>query len=231
MANSQSKFYGFLALIVVAGAALIGYVVVSNRGGATAGEVDSVALQNLLNSGSVEQLAVIRGAEDAPVTIEEFADYLCGYCGMVATLSVPQVLENYVDTGKARFVFYDYVLNPASHAGTAAQAARCAGDQNAFWAMHKVLMSRQNEWGRSRNPIGTIRQYADGLGLDGAALEACVENGTYGNVVAASTQHAQQRGLNSTPVFFFNGRPVEGAMGYDRMAQIIEEELARAQDQ
>ncbi|MGD2218365.1 MAG: thioredoxin domain-containing protein [Gemmatimonadales bacterium] len=229
MANSQSKFYGFLALIVVAGAALIGYVVVSNRGEANSGEVDAVALQNLLNSGSVEQLAVVRGADDAPVTIEEFADYLCGYCGMVATLSVPQVLENYVDTGKARFVFYDYVINPP--AKIAAQAARCAGDQNAFWPLHKVLMSRQREWSTARNPLGTIREYADGLGLDGAVIEACVENGTHLDVVMASTQHAQQRGLNSTPVFFINDRPFAGAMGYDRIAGIIEEELARSQSQ
>lgn len=229
MANSQSKFYGFLVLIVVVGAAIIGYVVVSNRGGADASEVDAVALQNLLDSGSVEQLAVIRGSEDAPVTVEEFADYLCGYCGMVATLSVPQFLENYVDTGKVRFVFYDYVLNPASPAKFGAQAARCAGDQNAFWAMHKVLMSRQREWGTSRNPVSAIREYAEGLGLDGGALETCIENGTYLNVVMASTQHAQQRGLNSTPQFFFNGRHVEGAMGYDQMARIVEEELVRAQ--
>ena len=174
MANSQFKFYGFLALILVAGAALIGYVVVSNRPATTTGEVDAVALQNLLNSEGSEQLAVVRGNADAPVTIEEFADYQCGYCGMVATLSVPQVFENYVDTGKARFVFYDYVLNPGSHAETAAQAARCAGDQDAFWAMHKVLMGRQSEWGRARSPIGTIRRYADALGLDGAALDECV---------------------------------------------------------
>lgn len=231
MANSQSKFYGFLALIVVAGAAVIGYAVINSRGGASAGEVDPVVVQNLLDSGSVEQLAVISGADDAPVTVEEFADYLCGYCGMVATLSVPQVLENYVDTGKVRFVFYDYVLNPASHAKTAAQAARCAGDQGAFWAMHKVLMGRQREWGTSRNPVRMIRQYADGLGLDGAAVEACVEDGTYLDEVMASTQHAQQRGLNSTPVFFFNGQPVARAMGYDEMARIIEQELAAGQGQ
>jgi protein-disulfide isomerase len=218
MAKSQSKFYGFLALILVVGAALIGYVVVSNRGEANTGEVDAVALQNLISSGSGEQLAVVRGSDDAPVTVEEFADYQCGFCGMVATLSVPQVLENYVDTGKARFVFYDFVLNPGSPAETAAQA-------------HKVLMGRQREWGTSRNPIRMIREYADGLGLDGGALEACVENGTYRGVVMASTQHAQQRGLSSTPWFFINGRPFEGAMGYDQIARIIEEELVRSQGQ
>lgn len=231
MASSQSKFYGFLALILVAGAALIGFVVVSNRSGADTGEVDAVALQTLLDSGPAEQVGVVRGADDAPVIIEEFADYMCGWCSMVATLSVPQILENYVDTGRARFVFYDYVLFPGSPAETAAQAARCAGDQDAFWAMHKVLMSRQSEWANSRNPMRMIRQYADALGLDGAAVEQCVEDGTYRSVVLASTQYAQQRGLNSTPVFFFNGRRIDGAMGYDQMARVIEEESVRGRGQ
>ncbi|MGD2153494.1 MAG: DsbA family protein [Gemmatimonadales bacterium] len=231
MATSQSRFYGFLALILVAGVALIGFVVISNRSGANAGEVDPLAIQSLLDSMSVEQLGVVRGADDAPVIIEEFADYMCGWCSMMATLTVPQVLEDYVDTGKARIIFYDYLLYPGSPAETAAQAARCAGEQNAFWAMHKVLMSRQHEWADSRSPIGMIRQYADGLGLDGGSIEACVEDGTYRDVVMASSQLAQQRGLNSTPVFFFNGRRIDGAMGYDRMAQVIEEELVRSRGQ
>jgi protein-disulfide isomerase len=231
MASSQSRFYGFLALILVAGAALIGYVVISNRSGADAGEVGAVPLATVVDGGSAEQLGVVRGAADAPVTIEEFADYQCTYCAMVATLSVPQVLRNYVDTGKARYVFYDYVLYPGSPAETAAQAARCAGDQDAFWAMQKVLMGRQYEWSTARNPLRMIREYAAGLGLDGEALEACVENGKYRDVVMASTQHAHELGLNSTPVFFFNGRRFEGAMGYDQIAQIIDQELARAQDQ
>jgi len=231
MATSQSRFYGFLALILVGGLALIGFVVVSNRSGTNAGETDALAIQNLIDSGPVEQLGVVRGADDALVTIEEFADYLCGYCSMVATLTMPQILENYVDAGKARIVFYDYVLYPGSPAETAAQAARCAGEQNAFWAMHKVLMSRQHEWSSSRSPITVIRQYADGLGLDGESIEACVEDGTYRDVVMASSQYAQQRGLNSTPVFFFSGRRIDGAIGYDRMAQVIEEELARSRGQ
>lgn len=229
MPNSQSKFYGFLALILVAGAALIGYVVISSRGGAEAGTTDVVSLRDFLNGGSAEQLGVIRGAADAPVTIEEFADYECGWCGMMATLSIPQVLENYVDTGKARFIFYDFVLYPGSPAERAAHAARCAGEQDAFWAMHKVLMSRQREWRTPRKVNRMIRQYADGLGLDGEAIEDCVESGKYRDVVMASSQHAQERGLNSTPVFYINGRMHTGAIGYDRFAQMIEEELVRSQ--
>jgi protein-disulfide isomerase len=229
MANSQSKFYGLLALILIAGAASIGYVVLKGRGGADSSANEVVSLQNMLDGGSAEELAVIRGPADAPVTVEEFADYQCGACSMVATLTVPQLLRNYVDTGKARFVFYDFVLRPGSPAELAAQAARCAGEQDAFWPMHKVLMERQLEWGPSRRPLRMIRQYADGLGLDGGAVEDCVDSGKYYNVVMASSQHAAQLGLNSTPTFIVNGEIFVGPRGYDFFAQKIEEQIARSQ--
>jgi protein-disulfide isomerase len=228
MANSQSKFYGFLGLILVAGAALIGYVALSNRGAtAEAGAPDALTLQRLLDSETAaEDLGVARGPSDAPIVVEEYADYLCAACGMVATLTIPQILENYADAGKIRFVFYDFPLNPGSPAELGAQAARCAGDQGAFWAMQRVLMSRQREWGMARDVVGVIRQYADALSLDGRAVEDCVDRGVYRAVVMASGQRARQLGLNQTPTFIINGRVVLGMMGYDRFAQLIEAELA-----
>ncbi len=166
-----------------------------------------------------------RGSLDAPVLIEEYADYQCPACGMVATLTIPQILENYVDTGKARFIFYDFPLNPgASQLG--AEAARCAGDQGAYWAMHKVLFGRMREWGAERDPKGRFRQYADALGIDSKALTECVEAQKYRDVVMRSQLRARQLGIDSTPTFLINGRRVVGALGYDQMAELIERELA-----
>jgi protein-disulfide isomerase len=145
---------------------------------------------------------------------------------MVGTLTIPQIMENYVDTGKARFVFYDFPLRPGAYE-YGAQAARCAGDQDAFWPMHKVLLGRMREWGRERNPVGMFRQYAEALRLDGKALGQCVDSEKYREIVLASGQRARQLGIGQTPTFYFNGRQVVGAMGYDQMAAIIEEELAK----
>ena len=226
MASSQSKFYGALAVIVALGIAVIGYVVVKDRQQTTNAVTDSFAtdLEGELVS---EEVGVSIGSADAPVVIEEYADYLCPYCGMVAGLTVPQILEEYVETGKARFIFFDFPVHPGENARLGAEAARCAGEQNAFWPMNKVLMGRMSEWGERRDPRGMFRQYADGLGLDGKAIVRCVDAGTYREVVMTSQLRARQLGLSGTPTFIINGRRVGSAMGFDQMSALIEEELAK----
>ena len=224
MANSQSKFYGVLGAILVAGGALIAYVIVNNQNSA-AGAVEYTPpdVDGELVSADV---GVYRGSPDAPVLIEEYADYQCPACGMAGTLTIPQVMANYVDTGKARYAFFDYPLHDGN-SNLGAMAARCAGDQNAFWAMQKVLFGRQREWGTDRHPKDRIRDYADALGLDGKALIECVDSNKYLQVVLDSQTRARQLGLDQTPTFFINGRMVLGLKSYDEMAQLIEQELAK----
>lgn len=226
MASSQSTFYGALVLIVVIGAGLIGYVVVNDRSGplATADVATPSVPEGELVS---EEVGVSIGSEAAPVVVHEYADYLCPYCGMVASLTIPQIMERYVETGKVRFVFFDFPVHPGEKAILGAEAARCAGDQNAFWPMNKVLMQRMREWEEKRDPRGMFEDYAAGLGLDGSALRSCVEARKYRDVVLRSQLRARQLGLGSTPTFFINERRVGEALGFDQMAAIIEEELAK----
>lgn len=226
MASSQKGFYGLLAVIVVAGVAVIGYVAVREDQAAVP-DAGSMALPDMSNGELIgEEVGVARGAEDAPVVIEEYADYLCGYCQMVATLTLPQVMERYVDTGKVRFVFYDFPLHPESM--PAAEAARCAGDQGAFWEMSKLLFTRVREWRTESNPVNEFGDFAKQLGLDGKRLEDCVESGQHRETVLKSQLRARQLGLSGTPTFIINGRRA-GTMGFDQMAQIIEAELAKQQ--
>jgi protein-disulfide isomerase len=225
MASSQTTFYGALVLIVIVGAALIGYVVVNERQQTSDPDYGSVPMvpEDELVSADV---GVSIGAADAPVVIHEYADYLCPYCGMVAQLTVPQILERYVETGKARFVFFDFPVHPGGKSILGAEAARCAGDQGAFWEMNKTLMTRMREWGEERDPRRAFRTYAEALALDGEALSECVESGKYRQLVMTSQLRARQLGLTGTPTFIINGRRVGEAMGFDQMAAIIEEELA-----
>lgn len=226
MASSQAKFYGALALIVIVGAALIGYVVVNDRQQTSDPEYGSAPLapEGELVSADV---GVSIGAEDAPVVIEEYADYLCPYCQMVSQLTVPQIMERYVETGKARFVFFDFPVHPGGKSILGAEAARCAGDQGDFWQMNKQLMMGMREWGEERDPRDTFRRYAQALGLDGKALSECIDSGKYRQVVMTNQLRARQLGLSGTPTFIINGRRVGEAMGFDQMAAIIEEELAK----
>lgn len=224
MASSQTRFYGLLAVILVAGVAIIGYVAVREDQAATT-DAGSAVLADMSSGELVgAEVGVARGPEDAPVLIEEYADYLCGYCQMVATLTLPQVMERYVDTGRARFVFYDFPLHEESL--PAAEAARCAGDQDAFWPMSEMLFTRMREWRTERDPVSKFGDYAEQLGLDGGQLEDCVESGKHRETVLRSQLRARQLGLSGTPTFIINGRRV-GTMGFDQMAAIIEAELAK----
>lgn len=229
MASSQTRFYGLLAVILAVGAAIIGYVAVKEDRAAVT-DAGSAALAEPSSGELVgAEVGVSRGSEQAPVVIEEYADYLCGYCQMVAALTLPQVMERYVDTGKARFVFFDFPIHPESL--PAAQAARCAGDQDAFWSMSKELFARAREWGSERDPVDKFGDYAERLGLDAGQLEDCVESGKYRGLVLRSQLRARQLGMNATPTFIINGRRIATAMGFDQMAKIIEAELAKQSQQ
>lgn len=226
MASSQRKFYGALVAILIVGAVLIGYVVLRDE---RAASLDSSAPLPDLDSSELvsREVGVSRGPEDAPVVIEEYADYLCPYCGIVASLTIPQIMERYVDTGRARFIFFDFPVHPGERAILGAEAARCAGDQDAFWPMNKVLMTRQREWEAVRNAPNQFKEYANALGLDGDALADCVRSHKYRDVVLASQLRARQLNLTGTPTFIINDRRVGEAMSFDEMAAVIEEELAK----
>ncbi len=229
MASSQSKFYGVLGIVALAGVALIGYVTLKDRGAATS-EARSAPLEP---GGELvpADVGVARGDPNAPVVIEEYIDYMCPYCAMVAKLTLPQILERYVDTGKARFILFDFPVHRGEKPIMAAEAARCAGDQGAYWPMEKLLFDRVSEWEKKGDPRGLFRKYAESLGLDGAALEECLRSRKHRETVLRSQLRARQLGLTGTPTFLINGRPAKGAMSFDELAALIEKELARAQAQ
>ncbi len=228
MASSQAKFYGSLGVIAVAGVALIGYVATREDPGATLISA-APAPMAATSSGEIVPLdvGVTKGDEEAPVVIEEYADFQCPYCGMVARLTMPTVIERYVDTGKVRLVFLDFPVHQGENSYLAAEAARCAGDQGAFWKMHDVLFGRMTEWSGRRNPRSKFREYADSIGLDGEALEECVDSGKHREAVMSSRTRGEQHAVDRTPTFLINGRRVTGAVGFDQLAEVIEEELAK----
>ena len=103
----------------------------------------------------------------------------------------------------------------------AAQAANCAGDQNAYWEYHDALFS-----GTYGLDIAGYESYAIELGLDADALVACVEAEEYGEEVTLDRSYALERGINSTPFFFVNGIPIIGAQPLSAFVSLIEAELA-----
>ncbi len=161
------------------------------------------------------------GPADARVTIIEFSDYNCPYCRQWYHQSFPVIMDEYGD--RIRFVYRDLPVVGGGAVGfLAAQAAECAGDQNAYWEFQEALFNA--EFGLSRD---AYLAYADDLGLDRTALAECLDSGYHEEEVRADLADAFALGVSSTPTFFINGIPVVGARPTDIFLAIIESELDR----
>ena len=160
-----------------------------------------------------------KGPAGAPVTIVEFSDFECPYCGRAESV-VSQVLATYGD--KVRLVFRDYPLPAHPSAPKAAEAAHCAGDQGKFWEMHGKLFANQRNLAPS-----DLKGHAKALGLDVARFEKCLDSGEKAKVVEANRKAGDEAGVSGTPAFFVNGLLIAGAQPFEAFKTVIDDELAR----
>ena len=171
-----------------------------------------------------EAIALALGDPDAPVQIVEFTDYGCPYCRHYAQETMPALLENLVESGRVYFVIKDLPLD-ALHpeARAASVAARCAGEQDAYLAMHDALFATQEEWsGTSDGANGGFAGLAADLDLDAGAFEACVAGAEQAERVQANVDEAMALGINGTPFFFLDGYGLSGAQPYELFEAAVE---------
>jgi protein-disulfide isomerase len=163
-----------------------------------------------------------KGPATAPVLVEEFSDFQCAYCGKFSRETLPRLMETYVDTGKVRWVFRHFaILGPNSKA--AAEASACAGVQKQFWPYHDRLYEEQGQRAFTRE---NLRRMAEDLQLDLAHFTDCLDSGRFRAQVQAETQAAVALGLQGTPGFVINGRPLAGALPFEMFQSVIDEALA-----
>lgn len=153
-----------------------------------------------------------RGNPNAPITLLEYSDYQCPFCGRHVAQTGPQLDEQFIDTGLIKHVFKNFPLDSIHPQATqAAEAAECAGDQNAFWAMHDRLFASQQEWSGQANAGDLFKQYASDLGLDSAAFASCLDSGQFSEKIKADLQQGVLAGVTGTPAFFVNDWFISGA--------------------
>ncbi len=158
----------------------------------------------------------VRGEADAPITIVEFSDYQCPYCQRYFNEAYSQVIANYVETGQVRYVFKDFPIGQIHpQATSAAEAARCAGEQDAYWEMHDKLFERQDAWAGQEDPVPAFLELGQAVGLDAGTLQSCLESGRYAVDVQQDLAEGQALGVTGTPTFFIDGYPIVGAQPYD----------------
>jgi protein-disulfide isomerase len=162
--------------------------------------------------------APIRGPKVAPVTIVEYSDFHCPYCRRVQP-TLLQLLAKYPT--QVRLIYKHLPLdNLHPQARKFAEASWCASEQNRFWQFHDAVYAEANPTGVPLNAL------AGKSGLDVAQFESCVASGKAALIVQAQANEGARHGVNGTPGFFINGRPLSGAVPYETFVRFIDEELA-----
>ena len=159
-----------------------------------------------------------RGPKDAPVTIVEFSDFECPYCG-AAHDTVEQVMNTYA--GKVRLVYRQFPLSFHPHAAKAAEASLCAADQGKFWEYHEALFKNQKKL-----DLPDLKAHAGEVGLDTQKFGQCLDSGDKKKAVDADQQAGLAAGVGGTPAFFINGIFLNGAQPIDEFKKVIDGELA-----
>ena len=159
---------------------------------------------------------IARGDANAPITIFEFADYTCPGCRSFTVFMEPMIRDSLVNTGKARFVFYDFPLGGGGHRHgfLAARAGRCANEQGKFWEMHDRLFLEQENWAFASDPAKLMEGFAGEVGLDGDAFSQCLRSDRFQREVSESKSFGEHLGVNSTPTLLVNGQRLPFVQNY-----------------
>lgn len=178
----------------------------------------------IMPKGADEDNDAVIGDKNAPVTIVEFSDYECPYCGAFFNSSYQTIKENYIDTGKVKLVFRDLPLDFHPNAAPAAVAAECArsqSDDETYFAFHDKLF----EGGSQSLSTSTYLSYARDLNLDINEFTTCLDDPKMAEEVQADKAYINSYGINGTPAFLIEGRYVSGNQKYMVFEYIIERAL------
>jgi protein-disulfide isomerase len=225
---------------ILAAVLIIGAFTYFNATNSSSGSTTGNVVQNLPSQNGKVQIPVddspFIGDEDAKVTIIEFSDFSCPYCGAASGMTkqyvdamksrnpsweapLPGIIKDYVDTGKVKIVFkYAY-----GHSGgyAAQRVAWCINDQGKFKEFYEEAFVQQDKV----EDLNTMLEIADSLGADMTKLNSCLSSKKYESNFERDSKQAQEAGIGGTPTFFVNGKMLVGAQPYSAFKQAIDAEL------
>lgn len=168
----------------------------------------------------------VKGDPNAKVTVVEFADYQCPFCERFHKEVYKQIMKDYVDTGKVRFVYKNLAFL-GKESTDAANAALCAKEQNKFWEYHDYLFDHQSGENQGAFAIDKLKEFAVAVGLEPTQFNSCLDSAKYQAQVDADQAEANKNGFNSTPSTAVGSVPIIGAQPYASFKAAIEAELAK----
>lgn len=164
------------------------------------------------------------GKEDAPVTIIEYASMTCPHCAHFTVNTFPKLKEKYIDTGKVRFIFREFPLDPL--AAGASMLVRCT-DKDKFFSVLDLLFHTQAQWA-VQNPLEPLFNVVKQAGYSRDSFNACLDTRSNENsrkildgLESTRNRAADKLKVTSTPTFFINGKRVTGALSFEEMEKEI----------
>ena len=161
-----------------------------------------------------------QGPADAKVTMVEFVDFECPFCGRYARDTLPRLRREYGD--RIRYVSRQFPLDIHPDAAGAARAAECAHEQGRYWQLHDLLFAHQDALGK-RDLAG----YARTAGLDMGSYATCLRAPATRARVERDLADGRRYGVTGTPTFFINGRVIRGAQPYAQFKSQLDAALER----
>jgi protein-disulfide isomerase len=199
---------GAAAAVLLAGAGA-GYYFWSRPGAAVAqpSAGGEVPMAELMLPGPLGDQ--IMGAADAPVTVIEYASMTCPHCASFHETTYPAMKKKYIDTGKVRFIFREFPLDPLAAAGS--MLARCAGNDK-YFALIETLFAQQKDWAVQK-PLAPLFAIARQAGFTQQSFDECLANQqVLSGIEESRTRAASKFNVTSTPTFFINGKLVKGGL-------------------
>jgi protein-disulfide isomerase len=197
------------AVVVVAGGA--GYYFWSRPEAGAQTASGDVPLADLMTPGPLGDQE--QGDPKAPVTIVEYASMTCPHCAQFHEIVYPELKKKYIDTGKVRFIFREFPLDPV--AAGASALARCSG-KDKFFPLVETLFAQQRDWAVQK-PIEPMFSIARQAGFSRQSFEECLNNERVLKGIEETRARGQRYGVQSTPTFFINGKLFRGVMTVEEL--------------
>jgi protein-disulfide isomerase len=150
------------------------------------------------------------GADSAKITIFEFSDFQCPFCGQFEHDTFAAVDSAFVRTGRVRLIYFNLPLPIHTNAWAAAEAAMCASAQGKFWPVHQRLFANQKTWSEAARPGPLLEGYAREAGVDLAAFRSCTADDQVARMLVQDISFAIGHGVGSTPTFVLLREPAAG---------------------
>lgn len=166
------------------------------------------------------------GDENAPVVVVEYGDFQCPACQYFFQTSVKQLKDEYVQTGKVRFVFRQFAFL-GDESQWAAEASECANEQGRFWDYYDKLYQEQNGENVGIFSKDNLKRFAVEIKLDTAGFNQCLDSGRHTEKVKQETLEGQNAGVRGTPSVFINGQYIEGGIQYQVLQPAVEAALGK----